>query len=149
MKIRKGEISDLSEVVKLEKEIFRDEAYSETVVRNSFENPVIRCFIIEDSGKIIGYAFAQHLPASLSADLHNIGIAEPYQGKGHAGRLLDSVIEWLRGEGAEELLLEVKVDNTSAISLYESRGFKTIATRVGYYQPSNTDGFVMRARIKK
>lgn len=149
MKIRKGEISDLAEIVELEKEIFKDEAYSETVVRNSFENPLIHCFILEDTGNIIGYAFAQHLPASLSADLHNIGITEPYRGKGHAGRLLDSVIEWLRGEGAEELLLEVKVDNTSAISLYESRGFETISTRVGYYQPSNTDGFVMRARIKQ
>jgi ribosomal-protein-alanine N-acetyltransferase len=149
LKIRKGEISDLAEVVELEKEIFKDEAYSEPMIRASFENPISRYFILEDGGKIIGYAFAYHLPASLSADLHNIGIAEAYRGKGHASRLLDSVIEWLLGEGAEELMLEVKVDNADAIALYESRGFEIISRRVGYYQPSNIDGFVMRARIKK
>ena len=149
MKIRKGEISDLAEVVELEKVIFKDEAYSEPTIRASFESPLIRCFILEDDGKIIGYAFAYHLPANLSADLHNIGVAESYRGNGHAARLLDDVIEWVLGEGAEELMLEVKVDNADAIALYESRGFEIISRRAGYYQPSNIDGFVMRARIKK
>jgi ribosomal protein S18 acetylase RimI-like enzyme len=53
--------------------------------------------------------------------------------------LLDDAKE----RGLPRVGLEVRVDNAAAIALYERFGFKGIAVRERYYQPSGTDALVM------
>ena len=49
-----------------------------------------------------------------------------HQRKGYAKKTLEGVIKALREQGRHILALYVKRDNTSAITLYESLGFKRI-----------------------
>ncbi|MGW3560107.1 GNAT family N-acetyltransferase, partial [Streptomyces sp. NPDC000963] len=48
----------------------------------------------------------------------------------------------------DEVLLEVRVDNTRAQKLYERFGFEPIGFRRGYYQPGNVDALVMRLTVQ-
>ena len=50
--------------------------------------------------------------------------------------------EWAEAMGAERMLLEVEVDNASAIALYDRFGFEPIARRTDYYGPGR-DALVM------
>jgi ribosomal-protein-alanine N-acetyltransferase len=50
-------------------------------------------------------------------------------------RLLDGMIQSLRNRGAGRIFLEVRVDNRSAIRLYQSVGFQTCRLLHNYYGP--------------
>ena len=57
------------------------------------------------------------------------------RGRGGVGLLLDAVAEWARGEGAEQLRLEVHEDNARAAAAYSRLGW--VAT--GESRPYNLD----------
>ena len=57
------------------------------------------------------------------------------RGRGIGRRLLRAGIDWAHATGAEEVLLEVEVDNAPARGLYESLGFRPLARRADYYGP--------------
>ena len=67
--------------------------------------------------------------------------------RGIGAELLDALIAWTIDKGASAIMLEVRVDNTVAQSLYAMRGFETIATRPKYYQPAGVDALVMRKEV--
>ncbi len=101
--------------------------------------------VVRDAdGAVIGYAgLALHGEdtADGEAEVQTIGIHPDRQGQG-LGRLL--LADLLAAAGRRQVLLEVRVDNTPAITLYESTGFHRIGKRRHYYQPSGADAFVMR-----
>jgi ribosomal-protein-alanine N-acetyltransferase len=70
------------------------------------------------------------------AEVHNIAVVEEHRGKGIAQTLMDTMHEKAKALGAERSLLEVRVSNTPAISLYEKNGYETYGVRASYY----TDG---------
>ncbi len=46
--------------------------------------------------------------------------------------------------GAHEVLLEVRVDNDAARTLYRSEGFAELGVRRGYYELGRVDAITMR-----
>lgn len=68
------------------------------------------------------------------AHLLNICVDPPYQGRGYGRLLLDHFVE--RGRLAptvRHMILEVRVSNLRARSLYARAGFRPIGLRRGYY----------------
>lgn len=57
------------------------------------------------------------------AGLFSMWVNSSYRGQGIAGDLVDSVIQWARNGGYLHLFLDVADTNTSAIALYEGKGF--------------------------
>ena len=45
------------------------------------------------------------------------------------------------------MFLEVRIDNTPAIELYNREGFVVVGTRRNYYQPSGADAFTMQRPV--
>lgn len=94
---------------------------------------------------LIGYAGLAVLGRrpDAEAEVHTIGVAPDWQGKG-VGRLLLRAL--LARADAEEAatFLEVRTDNRPAITLYEAHGFEVVGLRKRYYQPSGADAFTMR-----
>ena len=75
-------------------------------------------------------------------EIHTIGVDPSRQGEGLGRALMDQMmhtVDLLDGP----CFLEVRVDNTPAIRLYESFGFFTAGVRKNYYQASGTDAFTM------
>lgn len=82
------------------------------------------------------------------ADLHRVVVATTHRGRGIARRLVTAGIEWAEGMGAERMLLEVAVDNTAALALYEHFGFELVGRRADYYAPGH-DALVLERSLRE
>lgn len=69
--------------------------------------------------------------------LMDICVAPPHQGQGHAKALLSDFIAASEQAGAENLFLEVRESNVSAIALYQWAGFTEAGVRKNYYPSAN------------
>ncbi|WP_375486681.1 ribosomal protein S18-alanine N-acetyltransferase [uncultured Mycobacterium sp.] len=74
-------------------------------------------------------------------EVHTIGVAPAYQGRGIGRRLLNELLRFADG-GA--VYLEVRTDNEAAIALYRSVGFVNVGLRRRYYRVSGADAYTMR-----
>ncbi|MFZ4540516.1 MAG: GNAT family N-acetyltransferase [Rickettsiales bacterium] len=71
-------------------------------------------------------------------DLLSMGVLPDNRRDGVGQMLLDFALENARSLGGKFMMLEVNVNNTAAITLYEAQGFEKFSTRKGYY--ANADG---------
>ena len=67
------------------------------------------------------------------AEILTVAVSPRARRRGVGRALVDAVALLARQAGAEDLFLEVAVDNAAAIALYESRGFSHAGVRKGYY----------------
>lgn len=80
------------------------------------------------------------------ADLDFIIVDSALHGRGYAAEMMDFALSELRLCSVRRLMLEVGVDNASAIRFYTRLGFVEIASRKGYYR-SGEDAFVMELNL--
>lgn len=73
-----------------------------------------------------------------TAELFRVMVHPSYRGRGLARRLVAAALGESANRGAQRMLLEVRADNTAAIGLYLSLGFRQIAQRRDYYGPGAT-----------
>jgi [ribosomal protein S18]-alanine N-acetyltransferase len=94
-------------------------------------------------GVLVGYAGISRLGRRppFEYEVHTIGVEPAYQGLGIGRRLLDDLLAFADGS---VVYLEVRTDNTAAISLYESVGFVRMGVRKRYYRISGADAYTMR-----
>ncbi len=102
-----------------------------TEVISSIE-PEAGLFVLEDEGKPVTTAICVH-DGDL-AGLFEIATLAGERGKGHARRLVCSALKWAAGRGAKQAWLQVEADNSAAIALYESLGFREVY-RYHYRRP--------------
>ncbi len=80
--------------------------------------------------------------------MQTIAVSRDQWGTGLGARLLTDLLQHATAFECDEVLLEVRVDNTRAQKLYERFGFEPIGFRRGYYQPGNVDALVMRLTVQ-
>lgn len=80
---------------------------------------------------LLGYLVA--MPGVDEVHLLNITVAPAHQRQGWARCLLDALVLWSRGQGAQWLWLEVRQGNAPARRLYERYGFTQVGLRKAYY----------------
>ena len=80
------------------------------------------------------------------ADIHDIEVEFEYRGKGYGAKLMELFLNEMKNRGVIVITLEVRIDNTVAISLYEKFGFECIAVRTNYYK-DGCDGLLMRLEV--
>ena len=98
-------------------------------------------FVVESAGELCGYAGLSI--SGSDADIQTIAIADPFQGKGIGRKLLNQLVARSLELGVTYIFLEVRSDNTSALSMYSSFGFAEISKRAKYY-PDGTDAVILR-----
>jgi ribosomal-protein-alanine acetyltransferase len=145
--LRPATEADVVTVHGLEQVLFPDDAWPIDKLEDDYRSRYAQFLIAEDENHIVGYAIAQHLTGNDVADIQNIAVVESHRGRGIGAELLGALIDWAVERGASAIMLEVRADNAVAQSLYSSRGFETIATRPGYYQPAGVDALVMRKEV--
>lgn len=77
--------------------------------------------------------FAVVMPVLDEAELLNIVIAAPQQGRGLGRQLLEGLMQDLRQQGCQRLFLEVRASNAPARALYLRCGFHESGLRKNYY----------------
>jgi ribosomal-protein-alanine N-acetyltransferase len=88
--------------------------------------------------------------AADESELLTIAVRPAWRRRGLGRRLLEAIIDHVRGAGAQALYLEVGVDNPSAQNLYEMQGFSVVGSRPAFYQRGQgpaVDGVVMRLTL--
>lgn len=98
----------------------------------------------EPGAPVFGYAGISVLgPAGgHECEVHTIAVVPGARGTGGGRALLNALLE-VADRHRAPVFLEVRTDNTVAISLYESTGFAVAGVRRNYYQPSGADAYTM------
>jgi N6-L-threonylcarbamoyladenine synthase len=139
--------TDFDELVRMEKEIFADHAWSKTTFVADIEAVHTTYLVAFENNQLVGYAGLASPAGSFQADVNTIAVAENFRRKGLASELLKRLVELATKAGAEQMFLDVRADNHGAIDLYKKFGFEQIDTRKGYYRPEGIDALVMRKGI--
>lgn len=87
--------------------------------------------VVGEPAQLLGYFVA--MKGLDEVHLLNITVAPAQQGQGWARLMLDALVLWARGQGAEWLWLEVRISNSRARRIYERYGFKQVGMRRNYY----------------
>ena len=98
--------------------------------------------------KLLGYFVA--MKGFEEVHLLNITVAPEFQGRGWGKAMLEALAVWSRGQGANDLWLEVRASNARAIHVYQAHGFETVSVRKDYYPDRNfarEDAVVMKLKL--
>jgi ribosomal-protein-alanine N-acetyltransferase len=132
-KVRTMRWWDIDAVSALEPQLFSTTAWSAGTFWSELAGaPDTRHYVVaEEAGQIVGYAGITIYPPE--AEVQTIAVA-PWQQRHGVGRaLLETLLGESGARGCRRMLLEVRADNTAAISLYESFGFAINGRRRDYY----------------
>lgn len=143
MRLRRAKAADAKRLYTLEKSLFGVEDFPLSLW--SFYYHIRHNLLLlteSEDGDIAGYVLA--LIRRSSAKLYSIGVARPYRAQGIALLLMRHVQDELRTLGSERTLLEVRIDNTAAIALYEQCGFVIIKTLKAFYR-DGCDAYLMQS----
>ena len=89
------------------------------------------CWVIAWNERIIGYGVMSVVVDE--GHILNVCIHPDCQGRGLGRKLISRLLNLGRQHGAETALLEVRVSNKTALSLYAKLGFVEVGRRRGYY----------------
>ena len=143
---REANAFDLPVFVSLDKELFPYSPWSASQYRDEFSSPT-RYFVVavDEAESIIGYA-GVFVPGQAEADILTVGVVPNHRGKGIATALMALLTDWAKAQGSTAMMLEVKVDNSEAIGLYQSLGYSKLNIRKDYFG-AGLDAQVMRLEL--
>jgi ribosomal-protein-alanine N-acetyltransferase len=131
---------DVEQVVHIERGLFSD-PWPEFVFYDDVASESSYPYVAQIDNEIVGYLV---LIVDLgSGHLTNMGVAEKYQRKSIAKKLLSFILGLAVEKKLARLTLEVRLSNKPAILLYESFGFKHLKVEKDYYRNPVEDGLVM------
>ena len=98
------------------------------------------CFI-DNSKNLVSFVCGFVVVNELN--ITNLAVDESFRKKGIGKKMLLKIFLEAKNLGAEEALLEVNVNNISAINFYKNFGFHTVSIRSNYYG-ANEDAKLMK-----
>ena len=117
----------------------------QTLVESLKQDSIALMLVMNSAKEVVGYCLYQVIFEQ--AEILRIGTHPNYQRQGIASQVFAKLNLELMGNQVENLLLEVRADNTPALALYEQQGFIVIHRRKGYYQQPNqpaVDAIIMQ-----
>ncbi|MER7132497.1 ribosomal protein S18-alanine N-acetyltransferase [Streptosporangium saharense] len=134
---------DLPEVMRVERETFPLDAWSEGMLRGELDDqPRTRHYVVAVvDEEIVGYAGLY--AAGDQADVQTIAVSEGHRRAGVGGAMLTELLAEAVRRGAESVFLEVRADNPGAQAVYHRFGFERIGLRRRYYE-DGTDAIMMK-----
>ncbi|MBB4929409.1 ribosomal-protein-alanine N-acetyltransferase [Lipingzhangella halophila] len=136
---------DVGAVMELERALFSEDAWSESMLRGEMAGDSRHYVVAEaqeaaDGPRIRGYAGLRAVPPE--GDVQTIAVAETQWGYGIGTALLRHLLSTAHDRGVTDVFLEVRSDNPRARDLYRRFGFTEIGVRRQYYR--GADAVVMR-----
>ena len=129
------------EVAALEKICFAD-PWSEMSIASELQSLWSYWLVALEDDRVIGYVGSQ---SSIDeADIMNVAVHPDFRRQGIAEALINRLVADLKERDIHALLLEVRVSNTPAITLYEKLGFSQVGRRKNYYHNPKEDALILR-----
>lgn len=139
-KIVEMQTCHLPYVVAIERRSF-PQPWSYSLFLTELSNRVASYFVALLAEKVIGYIGLWTMWEE--GHVTTFAIHPRYRGKGFGKKLLQYALEYARVRGCRHVLLEVRVSNARAQSLYRGFGFRVIGVRSRYYADGE-DALIMR-----
>jgi ribosomal-protein-alanine N-acetyltransferase len=139
---------DIPVLATYEKELFPYSPWSTAQFKEEFAGiPTTRFMsVAEDGNTIVGYCGVFVPAPGIEADILTVAVLPAYRRQGIAREFMRQIEEWAIERQASAMMLEVELNNTSAIALYEALGYMKISVRMDYYGPGK-DAHVMRKEL--
>ncbi|MBP1474912.1 GNAT family N-acetyltransferase [Frateuria sp. MAH-13] len=133
--VRRAAPADLDALVALERCAFSGDRMSRAQYRRHLASPRAAVLVADtpDEG-LLGSALVFFRAGSTLARLYSIATAPAARGRGLGGTLLAAAEDAARARGCRGMRLEVRMDNTAAMALYERAGYRRIGRYAGYYE---------------
>lgn len=128
--VESATINDVCDIENLEKS-YPYEVYSKAQINEMFGYDYYRILKCVKDNRLVGY-----LCATIVFDecnLLKIIVDKEFRQRGIGRHLIEKLIEVCQNSNVNNLYLEVRCDNNTAIDFYESVGFEFVDRRVGYY----------------
>lgn len=141
IEVSKASPRDIEDIYKIELASFKD-PYPLSLLKRILEESPDGCFVAKHRGEAVGY-----VAASISAEaghIISIAVKPESRGKGIGEKLLERLLEELKGKRVSTAFLEVRVSNKAAINLYRKLGFRESHRVPRYY--SNGEDCIMFVR---
>ncbi len=151
MKITAVKLKDLNKITKLEKKIFRKNAFSKKLLKKLILTSLL--FLKLEIGvikkKIIGFIIILK-DKNNRANLINLLIDSKYHKNGFGTILLKTALTRLENKSMvfKKIILNVNVENLPAIRLYEKFNFKIIE-KIEHYYYTGEDAYLMELNLRK
>ncbi len=134
----------LDRIERIEREVF-SQPWRRYDFARMISNPGAVNLVMLVEGQVAGYSCSWTVLDQ--AELGNIAVAPPWQGRGLGRLLLEESLLALRARGVATVFLEVRRSNLRAFELYRSRGFQRVGVRCNYYTHPVEDALVMRLEL--
>ncbi len=137
---------DLPVLVSMERVLFVDSPWTTGQFKEEFKGvPTSRYFLVatNEQDQIVGYAGVLVVAPGVEADVLTVAVLPEYARQGIATHFMVELEKWSKDKEASAMMLEVGVENSGAIALYEKLGYQSISTRKNYYG-QGLDALVMR-----
>ena len=137
-KLTNNDIDYIEQIFNLEKEIFKNSAFSKSYLNTLIkgDNSFIYIYLIDD--KVCGYLII--LDSIDVYEILAIATVEEYRNKGIAQELLAKI-------RIKNIFLEVRESNQTAINFYKKNKFKEISVRKNYYSEPNENAIIMKLEV--
>lgn len=143
MIIRRMTLDDVKKVAEIEKECF-SLPWSEA----SFEDSLARedtVFLVCEDTEVVGYV-GMYLSFE-EGEITNVAVTPSYRKRGCGNLLMEAIAKEAKERAAQCIILEVRVSNAPAISLYKKHGFEEIGIRKNFYEHPTEDAIIMKVGI--
>ena len=135
---------DMGDIMRIERASFPT-PWSESMFEAEFIKDSGIFITAKSENSLIGYACGWF--AADEFHLANLAVAPGFRGRGAGKKLLQKIIDAVKSENTNCLILEVRHRNLPAIRLYEKFGFKPVARRRGYYRDTEEDAVLMELKL--
>jgi len=137
-KLTNNDIDYIEQIFNLEKEIFKNSAFSKSYLNTLIkgDNSFIYIYLIDS--KVCGYLIV--LDSIDVYEILAIATIEKYRNKGIAQELLDKI-------KTKDIFLEVRESNQTAINFYKKNNFKEISIRKNYYSEPTENAIIMKLEV--
>jgi ribosomal-protein-alanine N-acetyltransferase len=147
MEILNFSLEYLPEIKKIDKECFSDrESFSRGYLLFLWQRFPQGFLVAKEGKEIIGYGICQK--EKEKGIIFSIAVKKKWQNFGVGTEILKNLIEILKKEKIEKVVLHVREDNERAISFYKNLGFK-IKEKVKKYYSNGKAAYLMEKILKK
>ncbi len=138
-------IEHLSDVYRLEVESY-DFPWTKEILRDCILYKY-DSFTIYFKNILVGYIISKI--SSPETHILNLTISSNYRKNGLGSSLVQLIINDSRIRGVEDVILEVRVNNSSAITLYKKLNFEKVGIRKNYYESKEgrEDAYVFKLKL--
>ncbi len=123
-----------------------DDFWTFGIFKEELTNPQCHYIIAIQDDDIVGFGGISVVLDE--ANINNIAVRFDKRNNKIGSKILQNLIDISKSLNCYFVTLEVNVENSSAIKLYENFGFKNIGIRKNYYK-GQFDAYIMKLMIEK